>query len=331
MYLGVDGGGTKTAFCLLDPAGTVRGQAGGPPLSPALGPGGTRTAARVLREGVAEVCRQAGTDTARLRYAFLGLPGHGESAALTAALDALPAQVLGSVRHAVGNDMVCGWAGSLGLADGINVISGTGSMAYGELRGGRARTGGWGELFGDEGSGHWLAVRGLNLFTRMSDGRMPPGPLHGLLRRRLTLDDDLDLVGTVLMAGWDRTAVASLSRCVTEAAGAGDTACTALLAEAGGELAALARAARGALGADPGERVPVSWSGGVLAVPQVREAFTAALDASPEPFAPRPPRTTPVIGAALMAARLAAEPLSAETVNRLPAPADPGGDSPGSP
>lgn len=325
MYLGVDGGGTKTAFCVLDADGTVRGESLGPATSPALGPGGTETAAKVLREGLAEVCRRAGTDAARLTYAYLGLPGHGESAALTRALDELPARVLGHGRYAVGNDMVCGWAGSLGLADGVNVISGTGSMAYGVLRGRQARTGGWGELFGDEGSAHWIAVRGLNLFTRMSDGRLPAGPLLGVLRERFALGADLDLVDAVLLAGLDRTAVAALSRCVSRAADEGDTACADVLDEAGRELAALARAARGALGAAPAESLPVSWSGGVFTVPRVRAAFTAALAASPEPYALHPPRTTPVLGAALVAARLAGEPLSAAAVDRLPAPAGPPG------
>lgn len=318
MYLGIDGGGTKTAFCVLDATGKVLGEAQGPSTSPALGPDGMATAARVLSEGVREVCRAAGTDAARLTYAFLGLPCHGESAALTEALDALPAQVLPGVPSTVGNDMVCGWAGAFGLGDGINVISGTGSMAYGVLRERQARTGGWGELFGDEGSAHWLAVRGLNLFTRMSDGRAPVGPLHALLREHLALGDDLDLVGVVLTGRWDRTSVAALSRRVTEAAAAGDPACAALLAEAGRELAGLARAAHRALGAGPEEAVPVSWSGGVFTVPQVREAFLGALDGAPERFAPRPPRTTPVIGAALTAARLAGRPLGAASTAGLP-------------
>ena len=42
--------------------------------------------------------------------------------------------------------------------------------------GDRARVGGWGELFGDEGSAYWIAVQGLNAFTRMSDGRARPRP-----------------------------------------------------------------------------------------------------------------------------------------------------------
>lgn len=58
-------------------------------------------------------------------------------------------------------------------------------MAYGEHAGRRARTGGWGQVFGDEGSAHWIAVRGLAAFSKMSDGRAARGPLHQLLREHL--------------------------------------------------------------------------------------------------------------------------------------------------
>ena len=84
--------------------------------------------------------------------------------------------MLGHDRYSCDNDMVCGWAGSLAGEDGINVISGTGSMTYGERQGVGHRVGGWGELFGDEGSAYWIAAQGLNAFTRMSDGRLPHGP-----------------------------------------------------------------------------------------------------------------------------------------------------------
>ena len=75
--------------------------------------------------------------------------------------------------------MVCGWAGALAGEDGINIVAGTGSIAYGEYRGRSARAGGWGELFSDEGSAYWLAREGLRLFSRMSDGRAPRGALYG--------------------------------------------------------------------------------------------------------------------------------------------------------
>lgn len=89
------------------------------------------------------------------------MPGYGEVSAGIPVLDAAPHPKLGHERYACDNDMVCGWAGSLGGADGINVISGTGSMTYGEHRGCGTRVGGWAELFGDEGSAYWIATRVL--------------------------------------------------------------------------------------------------------------------------------------------------------------------------
>ncbi|NEA41856.1 N-acetylglucosamine kinase, partial [Streptomyces sp. SID11385] len=77
-------------------------------------------------------------------------------------------------------------------------------------------------------------------------------------------------------------------------------------------------AAHRALGRGPEEPVPLSWSGGVLGVAEVREAFLDALAAAPERFAPRTPRTTPVLGAALHAARLSGRPLGDEAVAALP-------------
>jgi N-acetylglucosamine kinase-like BadF-type ATPase len=56
-------------------------------------------------------------------------------------LDAIPAEVLGHSRYACDNDMVCGWAGSLGGVDGINVVSGTGTIPYGERLGQGVRVG----------------------------------------------------------------------------------------------------------------------------------------------------------------------------------------------
>lgn len=43
-----------------------------------------------------------------------------------------------------------------GVLDGIAVISGTGSVAWGRRADQHARAGGWGYLLGDEGSGYWV-------------------------------------------------------------------------------------------------------------------------------------------------------------------------------
>jgi N-acetylglucosamine kinase-like BadF-type ATPase len=72
MYLGVDGGGTKTALCLVDEGGHVaaRTQAS----SCYYFTEGIDLVGRVLQEGIDEVCEQASVTPADIRYAFFGLP-----------------------------------------------------------------------------------------------------------------------------------------------------------------------------------------------------------------------------------------------------------------
>ncbi len=80
----------------------------------------------MLENGTAKVLARAGIDASQITYAFFGLPCHGEDGAITPSLDAMPGSILGHDRYNCGNDMVCGWAGSLGAEDGINIVAGTG-------------------------------------------------------------------------------------------------------------------------------------------------------------------------------------------------------------
>ncbi|KIF75311.1 N-acetylglucosamine kinase [Streptomyces sp. 150FB] len=316
MFLGVDGGGTKTAFCLVDRSGRVVGRAAAG--SSYYFSDGVDLVERVLRQGVDEVCAAAGLTPADIDHAFFGLPGYGEVAGDLPVLDAAPRAVLGHDRYVCDNDMVCGWAGSLGAVDGINVISGTGSMTYGERLGRGVRVGGWGELFGDEGSAYWIATRGLNAFARMSDGRLPEGPLAGVLRRHLDSASDLDAID-IVHNRWkgSRGRIAALSRQVAEAAALGDASATAILTEAGQELALLVDTTRVRLEFGRDETVPVSYSGGTFAAGAVLEAFTGALKGRYTGYELRRPLYEPVIGAALYAAKLAGTPLDRTALDAL--------------
>jgi N-acetylglucosamine kinase-like BadF-type ATPase len=315
VFLGVDGGGTTTAFCLVSAAGEV---AASTETASSYLVGDLAGLARVLREGVNQVCRQAGVTPDGIRHAFFGIPGYGESSADLPRLDELAREVLGHSRCTCDNDMVCGWAGSLALADGINVISGTGSMAYGERSGARARAGGWGELFGDEGSAHWIAVRGLSAFARMSDGREPPGPLHQLVRERVDVAVDLDVLDVVLTRwGGERRRVAALCPVVVEAADREDACAARIVEDAAHELVLLVGAVRRRLGFTAEESVPVSFSGGVFRADRLREAFARDLGAAGGGYRLQPPVYPPVVGAALYAAARAGSPLDAAALDRL--------------
>ena len=311
MFLGVDGGGTKTALSIVTVDGMVAATVRAPSCYYLGKREGIALVERVLREGVAEVCDRAGITPAELMYGFVGLPAYGEICADLPALDTAVRAAIGHDRFACGNDMVAGWAGSLGGVDGINIVSGTGSICYGERAGRSVRTGGWGELFGDEGSGHWIGLRGLQLFSQMSDGRREEGALAELMRARLGLAADLDVIA-VTMHTWrsDRRRVASLSTVVAQAADQGDEQAREILTEAGAELVSLVDTARRRLGFAEGEPVPVSCSGGVFSATAVKDEFVRLLAQARLGWEFREPLYPPDVGAALYAAKLSGSPLA---------------------
>lgn len=319
VYLGVDGGGTKTAFVLLTSDGQQLGSFEGPS-SYHLGQGGVSQVRRVLADGVAAVTSSGGVTAGQIDFAFFALPGYGENSEVTAVLDSLPAAALGHQRYQCGNDMIAGWAGSLAVSDGINVVGGTGSMTYGERRDRGLRVGGWGELFGDEGSGHWIGIEALSAFTRMSDGRLPRTLLYERMRALTAVDADMDIIDLVLVR-WNRSRsrIASLAPLVVAAAADGDDAADAILSGAARHLADLADATRSQLGFEPGELVPVSYSGGVFKAAAIRSRFAALLAERCPDYEVRAPRFPSDVGAALYAAKLHGAPLGPAALSRITA------------
>ncbi|QSR19621.1 N-acetylglucosamine kinase [Novosphingobium sp. KA1] len=303
IFLGVDGGGTKTEFVCIDGTGQV--------LATALTGTtyhlqvGFDEVVRRLEAGLSQVCAAIGIARDGMDHVFFGLPAYGEDRAIDPRLHAACGEVLGHGRFTVGNDMICGWAGSFGGEDGINIVAGTGSIGYGERQSRAARVGGWGEVFSDEGSAYWIAIQGLSLFTRMSDGRTPRGPLHEKMVAALSLEDDLDLCRRIMgPEGMGRSEIAGLAGLVSEAASAGDHAAQVILDKAAHELADMALALRTELAFPEGEAVPLSWSGGVLSrEARVREEFLRIVRA--QGFAASEPRFAPGYGAALYARKLA--------------------------
>ena len=312
-FLGVDGGGTKTAFVLMDRSGQVLARhEGGSSYHVEIGVENLHV---LLHDGVQSVLRQAGVSADDVAFAFFGLPAHGEDAQIQPVLDVIPEAILGHRRYACGNDMICGWAGSLAGEDGINIVAGTGSIGYGERQGLTCRGGGWGEVFSDEGSAYWIAIQGLNLFSRMSDGRLPRGPLHGLMVQEFGLQNDLDICAYVnSRATPQRDRIAQLSRLIARAAAQGDEAARQVFDQAGRELAAIVEAIRRQLQYPPGEPVNLSYSGGVFQSGDlILGAFRAQLATFSPDYRVVTPRHNPAIGAAIYAARLSGHSLRVAT------------------
>jgi N-acetylglucosamine kinase-like BadF-type ATPase len=151
----------------------------------------------------------------------------------------------------------------------------------------------------------------------MSDGRAPRGPLYELMRQRLALTDDLDLCAHVYVTlASDRARIAQLCPLVFEAAASGDERAAGILKDAADELALLVETTRTRLAFAPGETVDVSCSGGVFDGAPLLADFSASLRARGS-YRLREPAFSPVIGAALYAAKRYGQPLSEEALSRL--------------
>jgi len=322
-FLGVDGGGSKTEFVLINQAGdTLASHQEGTAYYLEIGIDALRA---MLSRGIRATLDQASLPGAQLTYGFVGLPAYGEDSHLLAELDAVASPTLPGGSYRCGNDMVCGWAGALACRDGINMVAGTGSICYGEFAGRSARAGGWGEVFGDEGSAYWIAREGLTLFSRMSDGRAARGPLYELVRGHFAIQHDLDLCAAVNgNAQVLRSEFAQLARIVGEAAQRGDREARDLFARGAAELAAIIDAACEKLQVPDSVRLPVSYSGGMFGLTElVLKPLQAALALRGHAYLFVAPRMRPAAGAALYAAKCYGTPLedaAIESVARLSAP-----------
>ena len=153
MWLGVDGGGTKTAFSLYDDDITFvdRLVLGTCHYSQV----GFEGMERVLSEGVcwgldraSHTCIEPAAPSVGIGFA---LCGYGEGADVSRRMDEVVERIAGARPHLLVNDVEAAWAAGLDCADGIAIISGTGSIALGVCRGESMRCGGWDYELGDEG------------------------------------------------------------------------------------------------------------------------------------------------------------------------------------
>lgn len=121
---------------------------------------------------------------------------------------------------------------------GIALIAGTGSFAFGRNDQGQSeRVGGWGYIFGDEGSGYALSVAGLRAAAQAADGRGAQTRLLARFQDALSVTSPMRLIEAIYRHDVDRRAIAQLATVVVDAALDGDTVANELLEVAAGELA----------------------------------------------------------------------------------------------
>jgi N-acetylglucosamine kinase-like BadF-type ATPase len=205
---------------------------------------------RAIRSALAAAGQADGAGIAR---AVLGIAGtsrpevRARLAALLAERLELPIQQLRLVTD------VALILPAAGRREGVALVAGTGSAAYGVAADGRtALVGGWGYLLGDEGSAFDVGREALRAVLRADDERGPSTALRELLSRELAIGQPRDLIRVIYQADSPRNAVAGLAPLVVAAAGEGDPVARQILARAGRDLGQLVRAAARRLGLKPG-------------------------------------------------------------------------------
>lgn len=201
-------------------------------------------------------------------------------------------------------DVRVAFEGALAGQDGVVVISGTGSIAYGRTLDGRElRVGGWGPEISDEGSGTAIGREALATVLRAFDGREPPTMLRELVLARWQADDEDALIEHLRAGANGHSLFAELLRDVIDAAGAGDQAATRILRDAGSGLAALATHVAHRLALTRGQ---IAITGGVFVnAGEVRQAFIECIKRELPEAVVEPARESPVQGALRMALALA--------------------------
>src|SRR5437667_1023806 len=208
--LGVEGGGTKTSWVLVERAGnelSVLDQGKLPPANFRLATHGE------LRAILSELPKE-------ITVAGIFLAGCGTEEDRQS-LTRLCAEIWPKAKIVVGSDRDSGLAAALGHGDGIVVNAGSGSSITGRRDKRIENAGGWGHILGDAGGGYFLSLQALRLILREYDLHRGEVQFTTKILRALSLNNLDELVRWAQTA--DKMEIAMLTPVVFEAAASGDS------------------------------------------------------------------------------------------------------------
>jgi glucosamine kinase len=270
IFLGIDGGGSKTS-CLIGDETSVLGAGTAGGSNPVRV--GEQQSREALATAIRQACAIANVTPSQIKKTCVGLAGAARPEVSDPVRQCVSELVPGEIE--VVGDMVIALEAAFGGEPGVIVIAGTGSIAYGRnSKGQTARAGGWGFAISDEGSGHWIgraavaaAVRALDLNDAEATSQ---SLLEGLMKFWQVKTREQLVVAANATPPPD---FAALFPAVLSSADRGDRIALDVLNQAGAELASVARTVIARLFADVGI-ISVAMSGGVFSSsPLVRQIF----------------------------------------------------------
>jgi N-acetylglucosamine kinase-like BadF-type ATPase len=278
--IGLDGGGTKTIGCAADLTGKILGRV-------EKGPSNYHTAGLVnfkaviasIVDELAVSCSLGKDDLLVVSLGLAGADGLRDKGIITNALVELGL----CCHYLVNSDAKAALVAGLGKAEGIVLIAGTGSVAYGiNKQGSVTRAGGWGHLASDEGSGYWIGRQALVRGIKAAEQRDKATVLVPMIMAYLGLQSWDELNGYINSRSTSKADIASLAQVAAAAAQVEDIVATEILSQAGDELASLVESVM-ARGFSPGEPVSVCMYGGIVNnIPLIRQRLAVVLAGSAE-------------------------------------------------
>jgi glucosamine kinase len=292
IFLGIDGGGTKTT-CVIGNETSMLGT--GTAAGSNVVRLGEAKAQEALAAAIREACAAANISPAQISRTCVGLAGAGRLEISNLVRRILTELVSGEIE--VVGDMMIALQAAFGSGAGVMVIAGTGSMAYGRNASGNTlRAGGWGFSIFDEGSGHWIGRSAIAALMRNYD---ETGEENSVLWDSVKKSWGLTTREQLVLAANASPSpdFAALLPAVLSAADSGNAQARSILTQAGTELARLAKIVIRRLFSD-GDNVPVAMTGGVFSnCALVRQVFCTSLRSEYPNCSVNPAMIEPVQGA----------------------------------
>lgn len=256
VFLGIDGGGSKTSCVIGNETSTLGNGMSGPSNLVRVG---EQRAREAITAAINQACTEAKVNPSQIERTCVGVAG-GARPETAKVMRRILSEIVGGEIEIVG-DMVIAMEAAAGSGPGVVVIAGTGSIAYGRNAAGQtARAGGWGFAISDEGSAHWIGRTAVAAVMRACDEGQHPSLLNPLMRAwHLETREQM-----IMAANASPTAdFAGLLPAIISAAESKDPIAHDVLAQAGAELSTLAKIVTAQLFRD-GQQVRVATSGGVF-------------------------------------------------------------------
>ena len=255
-FVGIDGGGTKTSVVAVDAKGDELARIRTTTSNAAVV--GHDVAGATLRSALDDLAAQLPPAT-HIETVWFGLSG-GDRPEDHVKLRPHVVGLAAELRFTNDAELILA-----ALPDGVGVaaVAGTGSIAYGRNRSGAfARAGGWGHVFGDEGSGYDLARRAFAAMAAETDALGPETTLTARLTKELNLSEPFQLIAWVYATARTKGDIARISRLVIDEADRGDPVAQVIVSDSAKELALAISAVVRRLGL--GQPVRLALTGGLL-------------------------------------------------------------------